>query len=743
MKSSLLTLVFTDLGGSTALKTRLGDQEAGVLIRRHQERVRQLVIETKGREVDCPGDGFFFTFETPSAAVTFALRLQQIQHAEPELPAVRIGVHLGEVSEQRAPSEASKALLIEGLAVDLAGRIGALAQPGQILMSAPVFDAAQQRLRGQAIEREIRWRAHGSYRLKGIQEPVEIGEAGFEGISPLEAPPDSEKATRVRVGLPRRAALVVGLVLVAAVAAWMLRPLPPLGPIRSLAVLPLANLSGDPEQDYFADGLTEVLIGELAKIGSLRVISRTSVMQYKGTRKTAPEIAAELNVGGLVEGSAFREGNRIRITLQLIDARADAHIWAQSYERDLRNVLALQSEVAQAVAEQVQLELSPEEQALLIASRSVDPRAYDAYLRGLQEMGPLSLSPAWGPRARAHFERAVELDPDFAEAWVQVGLLRLLSFGQQTKAREAIERALELDDRLGKAHSALATIRYWYDWDFAGGFRSSQRAVQLSPNDPGILEMYVASLFWYGRIDEGLRVSEQQQRVAPLSLLWRPQRIKHLNWARYYERAIDEGERLRELLPGFHDSDEGDAYVMLGRYREAHRARIALLEQCGAPCDWQREALERGWAEGGREASLRAWIETASGREESGGAGTLYFALAARYTELGDLDEAFAWLERAYREHAITLIWLKWGGEFDPLRSDPRFDDLLRRIGYPETAEIPHDQAGVGWALAIQGRPAEAIAKLERAMDLSPSDPGLARWHYSMAMAHFAADRYE
>ncbi len=182
---------------------------------------------------------------------------------------------------------------------------------------------------------------------------------------------------------------------------------------------------------------------------------------------------------------------------------------------------------------------------------------------------------------------------------------------------------------------------------------------------------------------------------------------------------------------------------MLGRYREAHRARIALLEQCGAPCDWQREALERGWAEGGREASLRAWIETASGREESGGAGTLYFALAARYTELGDLDEAFAWLERAYREHAITLIWLKWGGEFDPLRSDPRFDDLLRRIGYPETAEIPHDQAGVGWALAIQGRPAEAIAKLERAMDLSPSDPGLARWHYSMAMAHFAADRYE
>ena len=252
VKSSLLSLVFTDLVDSTALKTQLGDYKAGELIERHQERLRALRVETSGREVDTAGDGFFLTFETPSAAVTFALRLQQIHHHEPELPKVRVGVHLGEVSERPAPQGAANALFIEGLAVDLAGRIQSLAQPGQVLMSQPVFDAGRQRLKGHEIEREIRWNNYGPYLLKGIEESVEIREAGFEGISPLKAPPDSEKATRVRiVGLPRRTAVTVvavGLVLVAAVATWMLWPAPALDPIRSIAVLPLENLSGDPEQ---------------------------------------------------------------------------------------------------------------------------------------------------------------------------------------------------------------------------------------------------------------------------------------------------------------------------------------------------------------------------------------------------------------------------------------------------------------------------------------------------------------
>ncbi len=211
--------------------------------------------------------------------------------------------------------------------MDLAGRIQSLAQPGQVLMSQPVFDAARQRLKGREIEREIRWCRHGRYRMKGIAEPVEIGEAGVEGISPLRIPSDSEKATRVQ-----------------------LRGAPETGEIRSLAVLPLDNL-GSPEQEYVADGVTDALIESLARVGpELRVISRTSVLQYKGTTKPAREIADELGVTLLIEGTAQRQDERVLIRVQLIEAREDAHLWAQSYERDLRDFFSLQREIARSVA---------------------------------------------------------------------------------------------------------------------------------------------------------------------------------------------------------------------------------------------------------------------------------------------------------------------------------------------------------------------------------------------------------
>jgi TolB-like protein/class 3 adenylate cyclase len=412
VKSDLLSLVFTDLVDSTALKTRLGDHQAGGLIARHHERVRRLMRELGGREVDTAGDGFFLTFEAPSAAVTFALRLQQIHDAEPDLPPVRVGVHLGEVSEQPAPAGSTKPTLVEGLAVDLADRIQSVAQPGQVLMSSPVFEAAQQRLKGEEIDREVRWLEHGPYRLKGIRAPVEIAEAGFEGISPLEAPADSEKARRVRsVGRGRRAAPALGLVLLGVLAIWRLWPAPPTQ-IRSLAVLPLENLSGDPEQEYFAAGMTEAMIMDLARISSLRVISRTSVLRYRETDKSIPEIARELDVDAVLEGTVARERDRVRIAVQLIDARSDHHLWAESYDRDLRGVLALQTQVARAVASEIRLELTPEDEVRLGSDPAVDPRAHEEYLRGRASYSRLTHGDML--RAIEHFEAAVRIDPDYA-----------------------------------------------------------------------------------------------------------------------------------------------------------------------------------------------------------------------------------------------------------------------------------------------------------------------------------------
>jgi adenylate cyclase len=420
VKSELLSLVFTDLVDSTALKLQLGDQRAGELIGRHQERVRALRVETGGREVDTAGDGFFLTFDVPSAAVTFALRLQQIHHDEPELPKVRVGVHLGEVSERAAPTDAANPLFIEGLAVDLAGRIQSLAQPGQILVSAPVLEAAQQRLKGQEGEREIRWLIHGRYRLKGIGAPVEIGEAGFDDISPLKAPPDSEKARRVRAGARSITVLALAAAVVLAVGVggwWLGRPTVDVSTIRSIAVLPLENLSGDPEQEYFADGMTEALISNLAKIAELKVISRTSVMQFKGARRPLREIAKQLGVDALIEGTVMRAENRVRITAQLIDARGDEHLWADSYVRDLRDVLEMQAEVARVVAQQVKLELTPHDLARLEPRGPVDPRAHDAILRSRYSLSQSNGGPDAWKRAHHYCEEAVAFDPSYAPAY--------------------------------------------------------------------------------------------------------------------------------------------------------------------------------------------------------------------------------------------------------------------------------------------------------------------------------------
>jgi hypothetical protein len=412
--------------------------------------------------------------------------------------------------------------------------------------------------------------------------------------------------------------------------------------------------------------MTEAVISEFALLGALSVISRTSVMQYKDARKPLPEIAQELGVQGVVEGSVFRAGDRVRITLQLIDARNDLHLWAQTYERDLRDVLALQSDVARAVAEQIHLKLTRDEERALTASRTVDPKAYDAYLRGLQLWGPTRLVGVWGPPAIKQLERAVERDPHFAEGWAELARAQVrLGIGgrnlryrpQLAKAQKAAQQALEIDDRLGAAHAMLAEARFWYDWDFPGARRAYERALQLSPSDPGVLNSYAWFLLLVSaETEQVLDLSERLLRVAPLDLFWRSERVGHFYTIRQYERALEEVERVRLVDPDFVNWWEVWSYAGL-----------------------QRGTLERGWEEGGWKGSQRAWIEMSTEIE-----GSSPFLIAAVSTWIGETEEAFAWLERGYRERDPLMVLTKAEPVFDPLRSDPRFDDLLRRIGFPE-----------------------------------------------------------
>jgi TolB-like protein/class 3 adenylate cyclase len=682
VERKLAAILSADVVGYSRL---MAEDEAATIrtLTAYREQVSVLVSEHRGRVVDFRGDDFLAEFPTALDAVTCAVEIQRVLRARNlGLPPdrrleFRIGVHLGDirVEEER----------IYGDGVNIAARLEGLAEAGGICISRTVHEQVQRRV-------ELTYEDLGDQEVKNIPDPVRAFRVSPEAeTAPTEAPPRSWWRAVLAAG-------VLVLLAVVAVAGWMMfagRPVEPsvaaiASPIRSIAVLPLENLSGDPEQEYFADGMTEALIGDLAKLGSLSVISRTSVMRYKQSDKSLPEIAEELNVEGVIAGTVMRARDRVRITAQLIDARNDRHIWSDRYDRELRDVLALQSDVAREVAEQVRLELTPEEQAALTASRPVDPRAYDAYLRGLQLRGLPSLVLLWGPLAIEQFEVAVELDPGFAEGYAKLAYVRMLLAispdflrhrAEFPKAREAARRAIQLDDHQGEAHATLGAVRLFYDWDFPGARRAYERALQLSPSDPLPLNGYA----WYllrveERIEEALDLSERLLRVAPFDLLFRANRFGHLVNARQYERALEEVDRLRALDPEFVDFQIGVTYTLLGRFEEAHRALIATWERCGAPCAWSLEAWQRGWAEGGWEGANRAWLAVAITTE-----GFSPSTIAGAYAMIGETDEVFAWLERGYRERDPMMVRLKSNPVFDLLRSDPRFDDLLRRIGFPES----------------------------------------------------------
>jgi len=687
--SRVLHLVFTDLVESTALKTARGDQRAGEILARERALLVRVADECAGRIVDFAGDGCFLTFETASAAVLFALTLQERHAREPDLPRVRIGIHVGEVTEHAARPSGDPHPHVEGLAVDLASRIQSLAQAGQVLVSSAVAASARPRLANEAAGRAIRWQSHGQYELKGASDPLELFEVGLVGIAPFAAPREGEKGRPLVV--PRRSARLVvlgalGLVAVAVAAGYLTRSTSRgLPPIRAIAVLPLENLSPDPEQDYFADGMTEMLIGELAKVGALRVISRTSVMQYKGAHRPLREIAGELGVDAIVEGTVLREGEQVRIAAQLIDARDDHNLWAQSYDRDLRAVLQIQSEVARAVAARVAIALSPRETALLAPPAPVDPRAQDSYLRGLQQWS--RFSPESIRRSIAFFEDALRIEPKYALAHAAVGhsyfflcqpLHAMPHLEAMPKAKAAALRALELDDRLGEAHGVLAAVHFFFDWDWQAAEQEFRSAIELSPQNPQGRIAYAFYLVAMGRRDEGLQQADLAVVVSPIDPTARVGRADLLNLAGLPERALLEIDRIREIAPGLKRAflAEGRADAQLGRYDAAVRAARSELGPDRADASAE---LERSWKQDGVQGYWRFWQSEYARRGE-------FFQAAAAYAATGEKDRAFEALEKAYQSKDGSLVLLQASPGLKPLRHDPRFGDLTRRLGLPNGA---------------------------------------------------------
>jgi TolB-like protein/Tfp pilus assembly protein PilF len=494
-----------------------------------------------------------------------------------------------------------------------------------------------------------------------------------------------------RLGSPRAAfagfvlaALGIGL-LVSGRAARDARLDAPSARMQAIAVLPLANLSRDPEQEYFADGITEALITELAKVKGLMVISRSSVMRYKGGTKPLHEVARELNVEGVVQGAVLRSGGRVRITAQLVDARSDRHLWAETYERDLHDVLALQGEVAWSVARAVQLTLTPQEQSIPSA-RSVNVEAYDDYLMGRY---------LWNKRtadgfqkAVAYFQAAIEKDPKYAAAYA--GLADCYLVGgrdDQPKqvikaARAAAMKALEIDPDLAEAHSTLAGVKLRYEFDWQGAEEEQRRALALNPNYATAHLRYSQYLAFRERLDEALQEARRAEELDPFSVIVRKNTAFVLYWARRYDEAMERYRKVLEMEPSFPQAlrEIGLVYEQKRMYPEA----IAALQRViGAPGDYltMTNTADLGHVYAVSGSKPQAWKILNELEELSDKRYVSAFDLAVIYAGLGDKAEALGWLEKAYDDRSFFLVSLNVDPRFDDLRGEPRFRGLVQRVG--------------------------------------------------------------
>ncbi len=470
-------------------------------------------------------------------------------------------------------------------------------------------------------------------------------------------------------------------------AAWVLRPAshqPPV--IRSLAVLPLENLSGDASQEYFSDGMTDELITELGQIGELRVISRTSVMTYKGAHKSLPQIARDLNVDSVVEGTVLRSGNQVRITAQLILAAADKHLWAQSYQGDLRDTLALQKQVARSIADAIRIELTPHEQAALKNVKRVNPDAYEAYLKGRYFWNQRTADGL--KKAADYFNQAIEKDPNYAQAYAGLAdsyaLLGDWEYGvlapkeAYPRAKAAATKAIELDSTLGEAHISLAFCLDGYDWDWESAGNEFRRGIELNPGYATGHHWYAWHLTALGRNGEAVAEIKKAESLDPLSLIISADLAEELLIAHRYDEAITQSRKTMDLDPRFAVAhyELGQAFVQKHMYNEA----IAELQKAIALSGGSTTCtsnLAYAYAVSGSKNEAVKILNDLKNRSNHGVSNAPEIALV--YVGLDEHDQAMAWLEKAFAERFNPGVLLR--PAFDPLRSDPRFQDLLRRIG--------------------------------------------------------------
>jgi class 3 adenylate cyclase/TolB-like protein/Tfp pilus assembly protein PilF len=673
----LAAILSADVVGYSRL---MAEDEPGTIrtLTSYREAIGSLVSQHHGRVVDSPGDNLLAEFPNALDAVQCAVEIQGVLRVRNQsLPKgssmlFRIGVHLGDITKEGDH--------VYGDGVNIAARLEGLAEAGGVCISANVYDLVHSKL-------DLGFEDLGEQSVKNIPDPVRAYRIQMDRAAPAPA-------SRARSG--RRSAIGAGaaLLLVAAVSVWWLYvprpgPIPDSGAIRSIAVLPLENLSGDPEQDYFVAGMHEALISSLARIGTgLRIISRTSVIEIDREGKSIREIAAQLGVDGVIEGSAMREGDQVRITVQLIDARRDDHLWAQSYDREFSSALALTREISRSVAGQIRLVLSPERERMLADTRPVDSQALDLYLSGAQHLSRVTVPDA--RRAVELFEASIAADPSFARAYeglaraymdLMSNLWAIAPEEALPKMRGAASRAVELDGTLAESHALLARTRWYMEFDWVETEASLSRALALEPMNVHVIGAYSWFLQCSGRIEEGLELMKRAVAADPVNLVTRMEFGWRLYTARRFERVIEESNQMLKIDPGFARAYDllASSYAALGDLEASHDAYGRYEKLTGRP-PWFLQAADRGYKQGGFKGRSSELLATVRRHDDGTISHVVRAFMACGAQEPG---EAFVELNHALRRRDPIIVSIGVFPQIDCVRADPRFEELLRKINWP------------------------------------------------------------